>query len=306
VDIIDNNIIISELTSNINGLSVYTNESMKNHTSFKIGGVADVFVMPKTEQELIGAVELLKDKKIQYTVVGNGSNLLVSDKGIRGVVLCVGKNFSHVTCIDDTIYASGGTLLSRIASCALENELTGFEFASGIPGSLGGAIVMNAGAYGGEMKDVVVKTKYIDTDGTVKQCIRTEHEFLYRKSRFGNGEIIVSSSLKLQKGNPAEIKAYMNELALKRKEKQPIELPSAGSTFKRPEGYFAAKLIDDAGLRGYRIGDAMVSEKHCGFVVNMGNASCDDVLKLISHIKESVYTKFGVELEPEVKILGEF
>jgi len=196
--------------------------------------------------------------------------------------------------------------LSRIASCALENELTGFEFASGIPGSLGGAIVMNAGAYGGEMKDVVVKTKYIDTDGTVKQCIRTEHEFLYRKSRFGNGEIIVSSSLKLQKGNPAEIKAYMNELALKRKEKQPIELPSAGSTFKRPEGYFAAKLIDDAGLRGYRIGDAMVSEKHCGFVVNMGNASCDDVLKLISHIKESVYTKFGVELEPEVKILGEF
>ena len=306
MDIIDKNIIISELTSNIPGLNVFADEPMKNHTSFKIGGAADVFVSPETEEQLVGTVEFLKGKSIEYTVIGNGSNLLVSDKGIRGVVLCVGKNFSHVNCIDDTIYASGGTLLSRIASCALDNELTGFEFASGIPGSLGGAIVMNAGAYGGEIKDVVVKTKYIDTDGTIKQCVRTEHEFLYRKSRFGNGEIIISSSLKLKKGNPSEIRAYMNELASKRKEKQPIEFPSAGSTFKRPEGYFAAKLIDDAGLRGCRIGDAMVSEKHCGFVVNMGSASCDDVQKLIAHIQDTVYTKFGVELETEVKMLGEF
>lgn len=303
MDIIDSKKIMADILSAVPGISVKINEPMCNHTSFKIGGPADVFVAPGSEDELLGAVKYLKENNIPYTVTGNGSNLLVSDGGIRGCVLCIGKNFSHLSCIDDTIYASSGTLLSRIASLALENSLTGFEFASGIPGSLGGAIVMNAGAYGGEMKDVIVTTKYIDTDGTIKKCTRTEHEFLYRKSRFGNGEIIISSSIKLQKGNPVDIRNTMNDLAFRRKDKQPIELPSAGSTFKRPEGYFAAKLIDDAGLRGYRIGDACVSEKHCGFVVNMGNATFDDVMSLINHIKEVVYSKFGVELEPEVKII---
>lgn len=304
MDNIDTNKIISALTREIPGISVFADEPMKNHTSFKIGGPADVFISPKNEDEVISAVDFLKKQNIDYIITGNGSNLLVSDDGIRGCVLSLGKNFSYLNCIDDTIYASAGTLLSRIAALALENSLTGFEFASGIPGSLGGAIVMNAGAYGGEMKDVVVTTKYIDTDGTIKKCTRTEHEFLYRKSRFGKGEIILSSSIKLQKGNPMDIKALMNDLASRRKQKQPIELPSAGSTFKRPEGYFAAKLIDDAGLRGYRIGDAMVSQKHCGFVVNMGSATFKDVTNLMAHIQNVVYQRFGVDLEPEVKIIG--
>ncbi len=301
---ITSKIILSSLKDAVPGINAVSNEPMSNHTSFKIGGPADVFIAPESEEEALGAIKFLNENKLPYEIIGNGSNLLVSDEGIRGCVLCLGKNFSHLSCIDDTIYALSGTLLSRIASLAAENSLTGFEFASGIPGSLGGAIVMNAGAYGGEMKDVVVTTKYIDTDGTIKKCTRTEHEFLYRKSRFGRGEIILSSSLKLKKGNREEIKKTMNELSQRRREKQPIELPSAGSTFKRPEGYFAAKLIDDAGLRGCRIGDAMVSEKHCGFVVNMGNATFSDVTKLISHIQSVVYEKFGINLEPEVKIIG--
>lgn len=303
MDIINKDKILSSLIEAIPGIDASKDELMSNHTSFKIGGPADIFISPKTEEEVTNSIKFLCDNNLAYTVIGNGSNLLVSDEGIRGCVLCLGKNYSHLSCIDDTIYASAGSLLSRIASLAAENSLTGFEFASGIPGSLGGAIVMNAGAYGGEMKDVVVTTKYIDKDGKIQKCTRTEHEFLYRKSRFKENEIILSSSLKLKKGNREEIKSTMNELSQKRREKQPIELPSAGSTFKRPEGYFAAKLIDDAGLRGFRIGDAMVSEKHCGFVVNMGNATFDDVTKLISHIQMVVKEKFGVSLETEVKII---
>ncbi len=304
MDIIDISKIITELHARIPSIDAVQDEPMRNHTSFKIGGPADIFVSPRTEDEVIEALSFLKENDIPFTVIGNGSNLLVSDKGIRGCVISLGKNFASLNCIDDTIYSSSGTLLSRIASTAYENSLTGFEFASGIPGSLGGAIVMNAGAYGGEMKDVVVTTKYIDIDGSIKKCTRTEHEFLYRKSRFGNGEIILSSSLKLKKGNKEEIKETMNDLAARRKDKQPLEYPSAGSTFKRPEGYFAAKLIDDAGLRGFAIGGAMVSDKHCGFVINKANATFDDVTRLISHIQSVVFEKFGVSLEPEVKILG--
>lgn len=303
MDIIDISKIITELRARIPSIDAVRDEPMRNHTSFKIGGPADIFVSPRTEDEVIEALSFLKENDIPFTVIGNGSNLLVSDKGIRGCVISLGKNFTSLSCIDDTIYSSSGTLLSRIANLAYENSLTGFEFASGIPGSLGGAIVMNAGAYGGEMKDVVVTTKYIDTDGSIKKCTRTEHEFLYRKSRFGNGEIILSSSLKLKKGSKEEIKETMNDLAGRRKDKQPLEYPSAGSTFKRPEGYFAAKLIDDAGLRGFGIGGAMVSDKHCGFVINKGDATFDDVARLISHIQSVVFEKFGVSLEPEVKII---
>lgn len=303
MDIIDISKIITELRARIPSIDAVQDEPMRNHTSFKIGGPADIFVSPRTEDEVIEALSFLKENDIPFTVIGNGSNLLVSDKGIRGCVISLGKNFTSLSCIDDTIYSSSGTLLSRIANLAYENSLTGFEFASGIPGSLGGAIVMNAGAYGGEMKDVVVTTKYIDTDGSIKKCTRTEHEFLYRKSRFGNGEIILSSSLKLKKGSKEEIKETMNDLAGRRKDKQPLEYPSAGSTFKRPEGYFAAKLIDDAGLRGFGIGGAMVSDKHCGFVINKGDATFDDVVRLISHIQSVVFEKFGVSLEPEVKII---
>lgn len=304
MDVIDSKKILTKLSDIIPSLDAVIDEPMCNHTSFKIGGPADIFISPRTEEELLSSLAFLKENEIPYEVIGNGSNLLVSDAGIRGCVISLGKNFSSLSCIDDAIYSSSGTLLSRIASTAYENSLTGFEFASGIPGSLGGAIVMNAGAYGGEMKDVVVTTKYIDTDGSIKKCTRTEHEFLYRKSRFGNGEIILSSSLKLKKGNKNEIKETMNDLAKRRKEKQPLEYPSAGSTFKRPEGYFAAKLIDDVGLRGYTIGGAMVSDKHCGFVINKANATFDDVTRLISHIQSVVYEKFGVSLEPEVKIIG--
>lgn len=300
---IDKQKIVADLLNLVPGIEAVTDESMKKHTSFKIGGPADVFIAPKSEEEILETLKYLKENNLPYTIIGNGSNLLVADSGIRGCVVSIGKNFSHLSCIDDTIYASSGTLLSRIASLAAENELTGFEFASGIPGSLGGAIVMNAGAYGGEMKDVVVTTKYIDADGNIRTCTRAEHEFLYRHSRFKNGEVILSSSIKLKKGNPLEIKATMADLASRRKEKQPIELPSAGSTFKRPEGYFAAKLIDDAGLRGYRIGGAMVSEKHCGFVVNIDNATCKDVTDLIGHIQAVVFEKFGVRLETEVKLI---
>lgn len=303
MDVIDSKKILTKLIEIIPSLDAVIDEPMCNHTSFKIGGPADIFISPRTEEELLSSIAFLKENEIPYEVIGNGSNLLVSDAGIRGCVISLGKNFSSLSCIDDTIYSSSGTLLSRIASTAYENSLTGFEFASGIPGSLGGAIVMNAGAYGGEMKDVVVTTKYIDTDGSIKKCTRTEHEFLYRKSRFGNGEIILSSSLKLKKGNKNEIKETMNDLAKRRKEKQPLEYPSAGSTFKRPEGYFAAKLIDDVGLRGCTIGGAMVSDKHCGFVINKANATFDDVTRLIFHIQSVVYEKFGVSLEPEVKII---
>ncbi len=292
------------IKENIRGINVWEDEPMSAHTSFKIGGPAAVFVSPKSEEEIIAVSSLLRGEGIDFIVTGNGSNLLVSDKGIDSVVINISKDFSHINCIDETIYASAGVLLSRIASLALENSLEGFEFASGIPGTLGGAIVMNAGAYGGEMKDVVLSTKYIDKTGKICTCTRAEHEFLYRKSRFRDGDIILSSSIRLKKGNDAEIRSVMNELAAKRREKQPLEFPSAGSTFKRPEGYFAAKLIDDAGLRGYRIGGAMVSDKHTGFVVNVGGASFDDVTRLMAHIQSVVYDKFKVELEPEVKIIG--
>lgn len=292
------------IRENISGINVWEDEPMRAHTSFKIGGPAAVFVSPKSEEEIIAVSSLLRERGIGFIVTGNGSNLLVSDKGIDSVVINISKDHSHINCIDETIYAASGVLLSRIASLALENSLTGFEFASGIPGSLGGAIVMNAGAYGGEMGDVVLSTKYIDKDGRVCTCTRAEHEFLYRKSRFKDGDIILSSSLRLKKGVESEIRTTMNELAAKRREKQPLEYPSAGSTFKRPEGYFAAKLIDDAGLRGYRIGGAMVSDKHTGFVVNIDGASCDDVLRLMEHIQGVVYEKYKVELEPEVRIIG--
>lgn len=295
--------VIEQLKKAQPSVTVVADEPMKNHTSFRIGGKADIFVSVKNENEAISAIEVFKNLGVEYTVIGNGSNLLVSDEGIDGAVLCLGKEFSCVSCEGNIIRATAGTLLSKIASVALENSLTGFEFASGIPGSLGGALVMNAGAYGGEMKDVTVSTKYIDVNGNICECTGVDHGFGYRRSRFQKGEIILSSVLELKNGNPEEIRAYMRELAEKRREKQPIEYPSAGSTFKRPEGYFAAKLIDDAGLRGYRVGDAMVSEKHCGFVINTGEATFADVMSVIEHCREVVFEKYGVNLEPEVRIL---
>ena len=301
---INTNHISDLLKKEICGIDVLTDEPMKNHTSFHIGGNADIFISAKTKDEIVSAVSLLKDNKVKTTIIGNGSNLLVSDDGIEGAVICIGKDFSSVVSNGNTITADSGILLSRLSSFAASKGLTGLEFASGIPGTLGGAIVMNAGAYGGEMKDCVLSTTYIDQNGNICTANGEEHMFCYRKSRFKDGEIILSSTLSLECGDEASIRETMRTLSEKRREKQPLEYPSAGSTFKRPEGAFAAKLIDDAGLRGYAIGDAQVSEKHCGFVINRGNASFKDVVALMEHIKITVKEKFGYELEPEVKIIG--
>ncbi len=290
------NILTSEL--------ILTNEPMKNHTSFKIGGNADYYVMPETKEQILSVRNFCLENDVPFYIVGKGSNLLVSDNGLRGVVIKIGRNFSSYKVNDDTITAQSGILLSKLANVALENEFTGFEFASGIPGSLGGAVYMNAGAYDGEMKDVVISTEYIDKNGNICTVTGEEHDFSYRHSMFSSDDVILESAMKFNRGNKDEIYAYMKDLNNRRREKQPLEYPSAGSTFKRPDGYFAAKLIDDSGLRGYRIGGAMVSDKHCGFVVNVDNATCDDVLKLMDYIKEIVMKKYGVELEPEIKYLG--
>jgi len=285
--------------------SISVNEPMSSHTSFRLGGNARFFVTP-CKDEVAPLINVLRANDENYIVIGNGSNLLVSDAGFDGTVVCIGRNMSHAEVNGDKIIAMAGTLLSRIASLALKNSLTGFEFASGIPGSLGGAVVMNAGAYGGEMKDVVLKTEYVSANGEIKTVEGDGHGFGYRKSIFNRDDVILSSEIQLRHGNYEEIKAVSDDLNARRRDKQPLEYPSAGSTFKRPEGHFAAKLIDDAGLRGYKVGGAMVSKKHCGFVINYDNASAMDVFNLMKDVKNIVCDKFGVTLEPEVRFIGDF
>ncbi|WP_069648934.1 UDP-N-acetylmuramate dehydrogenase [Caloranaerobacter ferrireducens] len=285
---------------------ILIDEPMKNHTSFKIGGPADILFIPKEVEQISQAVTLCKELDVDYFIMGNGSNLLVSDKGIRGVVIKISENLSDVRVEGNKIIAQSGILLSKLSKIALKHSLTGLEFASGIPGSLGGAITMNAGAYGGEMKDVVTLVRCIDEKGEIIEFTNEQMKFSYRSSIIDERELIVIEvEMELKKGNYEDIKNYMDELTQKRTSKQPLNLPSAGSTFKRPEGYYAGKLIEDAGLRGLRFGDAQVSEKHCGFVVNLGNATCNDVLDLIKVIQKTVRDKFGVELKTEVKIIGE-
>lgn len=280
------------------------NEPMKNHTSFKIGGAADAVALPETTGQVISLIKACREKGARYTVMGNGSNLLVSDRGFRGVIIKLCKNFSDITVRGDEIFAKSGALLSAIASMALSESLAGLEFASGIPGTVGGAVLMNAGAYGGEMAGVVLETEYINEDMEVRTL--TEHEFSYRHSIFQeNGGIITGVRIKLQKGERDKIKNLMEELNRKRRDKQPLTLPSAGSAFRRPPGGFAAKLIDDAGLRGFKVGDAQVSEKHTGFIVNTGNATAEDVLRLLEAVKKKVYEESGVWLTPEIKYLKE-
>lgn len=294
--------ILSEITNKKN---IKTNEPMSRHTSFKIGGPADFLVTPENRGELARLVKVLKEKDIPSFIMGNGSNLLVTEKGIRGVVIKIFDNFRDIKVEGDHITAEGGALLSKIAKTALENSLEGFEFASGIPGTLGGAIVMNAGAYGGEMKDVSVMTEYMDSDGNISMLEGEAQGFGYRTSAIPKGSIVLSARLKLEKGEYSKIKAFMDDLNSRRKEKQPLTMPSAGSVFKRPEGYFAGKLIEDCGLKGTKIGGAQISEKHCGFIVNKENACSADVLDLIEICRKKVFEKFGVELETEVKIIGE-
>lgn len=279
---------------------------MAEHTSFKIGGPADILVTPKTAQQIAKIIEISKTERVPIFIMGNGSNLIVREKGIRGITVKLFDNFGAYEVEGTVIKAHAGILLSNLSNIAYQNGLTGLEFASGIPGTLGGAIAMNAGAYGGEMKDVVVKTEYIDKDGNIKSVEADEHCFGYRTSFIQKeGGIVLSSELKLKAGDKNQIKALMDDLCKRRNEKQPLKMPSAGSVFKRPEGYFAGKLIEDCGLRGYSIGGAQVSGMHCGFIVNKGNAVAGDVIALIELIKRTVKNKFGVDLETEVKIVGE-
>lgn len=284
---------------------VLLDEPMKNHTSFKIGGPTDIMVIPGSEKELIEGIKICKDNNINYYIMGNGSNLLASDKGIEGVVIKISEEFGDIVVNDTFIKAESGALLTVVSKKALKNSLTGLEFASGIPGSIGGAITMNAGAYGGEMKDIITKVRCLDSDGNVVEYSNEEMEFRYRKSRVEDeGLIVLSVEMELEKGDYKAIEEKMRELTEKRTSKQPLHLPSAGSTFKRPEGYFAGKLIDDSGLRGIRYGGAQVSEKHCGFIVNIDNATSEDVRTLIKTVQKIVKDNYGVELETELKIIG--
>ena len=286
-------------------MEIIKNEPMKNHTTFKIGGLADEFCSAKSIDEIKELIEYAQNKQIPYFVIGNGSNILVSDKGIRGLVIKLSGDFADYEIAGDVIKAKSGALLSTLAKAALSESLSGMEFASGIPGSLGGAVYMNAGAYGGQMSDIVKSVTYLEK-GEVKK-IDKDFGFGYRKSLFADlGVIVLEAELQLQKGEASEIKAKMEDYKNRRTEKQPLNMPSAGSVFKRPEGNFAGKLIEDAGLKGCKIGGALVSEKHAGFIVNTGNATCAEVMALIRHIQKTVKEKFGVELETEVKIEGEF
>lgn len=288
--------------------NVYKDELMKKHTTFRVGGPADWFVTPEEEEQVRDLVNVLRREKIPYYVMGNGSNLLVGDKGYRGVMIQICQKMNRIRTIDaHVVYAQAGALLSKIAAEALTQNLTGLEFASGIPGTLGGAVMMNAGAYGGEMKQVLKSTLSLTAEGEFRVLPVEQMELGYRTSIFSrSGDIVLSAEIKLEPGNPEEIRAYMDELKEKRVTKQPLEYPSAGSTFKRPKGYFAGKLIQDAGLRGFQVGGAQVSEKHCGFVINKDNATAAEILSLIEQVSDKVEAQSGVRLEPEVKRIGEF
>ena len=285
--------------------SVCTDELMSRHTTFRIGGPASVFVTPKSEKDLVTAIEICRSQGAPYFILGNGSNLLVSDQGYDGVVVHIGSDLRDISVEGTEITAKTGAMLSQVAHAALAHGLTGMEFAAGIPGTLGGAIMMNAGAYGGEMSQILVGVRAMDDKGQIVELAADQLELGYRHSIMMEKQyVVLGARIHLEKGNPEKIQAQMDDLKEKRIAKQPLEYPSAGSTFKRPEGAFAGKLIMDAGLRGLRIGDAMVSEKHCGFVVNAGKATAEDVCGVISHVQQVVMEKYGKELEPEIRFLG--
>lgn len=283
-------------------------EPMENHTSLHIGGEADYFVMPSKTSQVGAVVCLCKKENMPYFIMGNGSNLLVSDLGYRGLIIKLGEEFSAVWMKDEGIItAQAGILLSKLANTAAEHHLTGFEFASGIPGTLGGAVTMNAGAYDGEMKQCLLSARVMDEEGNILELQKDDLELGYRSSILQKANyILLEADIKLVEGDEQLIRQKMNDLNAQRREKQPLEQYSAGSTFKRPQGYFAGKLINDAGLRGYQVGGAAVSEKHCGFVINKDHATAKEFLAVIQDVVRIVEDKFGVTLEPEVKFLGEF
>lgn len=280
------------------------NEPMSKHTTFKIGGNASLVVYPENEEQISEIVKTAKTAGIRLITVGNGSNLLVDDDGIDACVMILDEHFSDIRLIDDeTVYASAGAMLIKVCRFAYENGLSGLEFAYGIPGTCGGGAFMNAGAYGGEMKDVLVKCSHIDKDGNIGCLENDDLKLSYRHSAYYDNDCIITGLyLKLKKGDKAEIKEKMDDLISRRRNKQPLEFPSAGSTFKRPEGYFAGALIEECGLRGRSVGGAQVSEKHCGFVINKGGATCKDVLELCKICSDTVYDKKGVKLEMEIRV----
>ena len=281
-------------------------EPLAQYTTMKIGGNCDILVCPDSEEDIAEIAKLCRIENIPFFVLGRGSNVLVSDKGYRGCIIYTCGSAAHITVDGTSITASAGTSLTAVCKAALENGLTGIEFAYGIPGSVGGALFMNAGAYGGEMKDVVASCHYIDENGKLCTMSAEDMDLSYRHSTFsGRNCIITSVTIKLQNGNKNEIKEKMQELMSRRRDKQPLEYPSCGSTFKRPVGYFAAALIEECGLKGFTIGGAQVSEKHSGFVINRDNASCSDVMAVVKEVKRIVFEEKGVELECEMLILGE-
>ena len=299
--------IYEELCKIVSEDQILKDEPMGKHTTFRAGGKADYLVMPSNEEQVRDLVLLLKKENVPYYVMGNGSNLLVRDQGFKGVIIQIARKMNQIRVEGETIYAQAGALLSKIAAQALGEGLTGFEFASGIPGTLGGAVKMNAGAYGSEMKNIVVSTRYIDLDNDkieIKEINNAEHEFSYRHSIFSNkNAIIIDTTLRLQTGNKDEIEEKLCNNLDNRREKQPIDKPSAGSTFKRGKDFITAQLIDECGLKGYTVGGAQVSEKHAGFVVNIGNATAKDVIELTEYVKKKVYEKFNKKIELEIEIV---
>ena len=297
---------LTELQNVMGGSGIFMEEPMKKHTTFRVGGPADVLVQPD-ETALAAILALCRQYHVPYSFIGNGSNLLVGDKGIRGVVIEMTDPMGNIEVDGTKITAQAGAMLSKIANTAASNGLGGMEFAAGIPGSVGGAVVMNAGAYGGEMKDIIERVYVLDENGAQLELDRDALDLGYRHSCIPEKKYIVTKVvLELQPQDEAVIRSKMKELSEKRAEKQPLQYPSAGSTFKRPEGHFAGKLIMDAGLRGYQVGGAQVSEKHCGFVINKGEATAADICRLMQDVSDKVQAQFGVVLEPEVKMIGEF
>ncbi len=286
------------------GISYKENEPLSCYTTMKIGGACDILVSPENERDIAAVIKLCRSENIPFFVLGRGSNVLASGKGYRGCIVYLCRSLTAVSVCGFRITAAAGANLSTVCRTALEHSLTGLEFAYGIPGSVGGALFMNAGAYGGEMKDVVVSCRYIDENGGLCEMSAEDMKLSYRHSIFAErGCVITSVTMELQQGEPSAIKARMDELMHKRRDKQPLEYPSCGSTFKRPEGYFAAALIEECGLKGCTVGGAQVSEKHSGFVINRDNASYEDVIALTKHIKNVVREQKGVELECEMLIL---
>ncbi len=297
---------LRRLTDTLGSGKVLADEPMSRHTTFRVGGPADIFLLPEAAEDVAEIVRVCREESVRLMVMGNGSNLLVRDGGLRGAVMQLGDRFAAVTVAGDSLTAQGGALLSRVAAEAYRQGLTGMEFASGIPGSIGGAVAMNAGAYGGEMQDIVQSVQAVARDGSLFTLSKDSMEFSYRHSKaLAEGLVIVSVTLGLARGDLVQSKQLLDQYTAMRREKQPLEMPSAGSFFKRPCGYFAGKLIADAGLKGFRVGGAQVSEKHAGFLVNTGGATAADIIALAGEVQRRVKELYGVELEMEVRLVGE-